>query len=62
MRWCSCAQTADEAAGVALQAVTSGRLVPSNFWRAEEVANAVAASGVPEGADLAEAFRALCPA
>ena len=27
----------DEAAGTALHAVTSGRLVPSNYWRAEEV-------------------------
>jgi len=50
----------DEAAGTALQAVTSGWLVPSNYWRAREVAAAVAARGVPEARELAEAYRAEC--
>jgi hypothetical protein len=45
----------DEAAGTALEAVTSGRIVPSNYWRAREVIRAVADRGVPEAAGLAEA-------
>ena len=48
----------DEAAGTALEAVTSGRLVPSTYWRAAEVITAVAERGVPEAAELAEAYRA----
>jgi hypothetical protein len=46
----------DEAAGTALEAVTSGRLVPSNYWRAREVIQAVAERGVPEAAELPEAY------
>jgi hypothetical protein len=50
----------DEAAGTALEAVTSGRLVPSNYWRAREVVEAVEPSGVSEAASLREAYRELC--
>ena len=50
----------DEAAGTALEAVTSGRLVPSNYWRAREVIDAVAVRGVPEARELSEAFREVC--
>jgi hypothetical protein len=50
----------DEAAGVALQAVTSGRLVPSNYWRAREVVEAVEATGTAEAGQLAEAYREFC--
>jgi len=50
----------DEAVGVALQAVTSGRLVPSNYWRAREVVQAVEAAGTGEAAELAEAYREFC--
>jgi hypothetical protein len=50
----------DEAAGVALQAVTSGRLVPSNYWRAREVVQAVTQAGPAEAAELAEAYREFC--
>ena len=50
----------DEAAGTALEAITSGRVVPSNYWRAREVIHAVASRGVPEAAELAEAYRAAC--
>jgi hypothetical protein len=50
----------DEAAGVALQAVTSGRLVPSNYWRAREVVQAVAEAGPTEAAELADAYREFC--
>jgi hypothetical protein len=49
----------DEASGIALEAVTSGRLVPSNYWRAAEVIAAVADRGVPVR-ELAEAYRAEC--
>jgi len=50
----------DEAAGTALTAITSGRIVPSNYWRAREVIHAVAERGLPETADLAEAYRDIC--
>jgi hypothetical protein len=50
----------DEAAGTALVASTSGRVVPSNYWRAREVICAVASRGVPEAAELAEAYRVAC--
>lgn len=50
------------AAGSALDAVLSGRLVPSNYWRAREVIHAVAERGVPEARDLNEAYRELCAA
>jgi transcriptional regulator with XRE-family HTH domain len=50
----------DEAAGTALQAVTSGRLVPSSYWRAREVIHAVTEQGVPEARELSEAYREVC--
>jgi hypothetical protein len=50
----------DEAAGVALRAVTSGRLVPSNYWRAREVVQAVTQAGPAEAADLADAYHEFC--
>jgi hypothetical protein len=50
----------DEAAGAALEAITSGRIVPSNYWRAREVIRAVAERGVPEATELAEAYREAC--
>jgi Helix-turn-helix domain len=50
----------DEAAGTALEAITSGRLVPSNYWRAREVIDAVAQRGMPEAAELGEAYREAC--
>jgi hypothetical protein len=50
----------DEAAGTALEAISSGRIVPSNYWRAREVIHAVAERGVPEAADLADAYREAC--
>jgi transcriptional regulator with XRE-family HTH domain len=48
----------DEAAGTAFDAVTSGYLVPSNFWRAAEIVEATGGHDVPEAGDLAEAYRA----
>lgn len=50
----------DEAAGTALEAINSGRIVPSNYWRAREIIHAVAERGVPEASDLAEAYREAC--
>jgi hypothetical protein len=50
----------DEAAGVALEAVRSGRLAPVDGRRAHEIVLAVAERGVPEAAELAEAYRETC--
>ncbi len=50
----------DEAAGIALQAITSGRLVPSNYWRAREVVQAVTQAGPAEATQLADAYREFC--
>ena len=49
----------DEASSVTIEAITSGRLVPSNFWRAKEVIKAVDAHGVPEAAELRDAYESL---
>lgn len=49
----------DEAAHVTLKAITSGRIVPSNHWRAREVVEATEKRGVPEACELREAFHAL---
>lgn len=51
----------DEAAGTALDAVQSRMLVPSTFWRAEEVITAVAGRAGPESRELAEAYREIYP-
>jgi transcriptional regulator with XRE-family HTH domain len=50
----------DEAAGVALEAVKSRRLAPVDGRRAREIVLAVAGHGVPEAAELAEAYREAC--
>ncbi|GAA4264115.1 helix-turn-helix transcriptional regulator [Dactylosporangium darangshiense] len=52
----------DEASAEALAAVTSGRLVPSTWWRAVEVYRGVQQSGAPEAAELRDAFEAYRPA
>lgn len=49
----------DEASSVTLEALTSGRLVPSSYWRAREIVKAVAAEGVPEAVELRDAYEAL---
>lgn len=51
---------ADEAAATATAAVTSGRMAPVDWPRAAEVVGAVAAVGVPESRELADAYRAAC--
>ncbi|WP_219507895.1 helix-turn-helix domain-containing protein [Nonomuraea ceibae] len=53
------ADQADEAGHLTLTAITSGLLVPSSYWRAREVINAVAARRLPETAELREAYREL---
>jgi len=50
----------DEAGQIALEAMTSGRLVPSNYWRAREVIAAVDARHLPEAVELRDAYRELC--
>jgi hypothetical protein len=49
----------DEAAGTALDAVRSRLLVPSNYWRAEEVINTVAVHAEPEARELRMAHREM---
>ena len=49
----------DEASDTALQAILSGRVVPSNHWRAAEVVDAVEARQLPEAPDLREAYEEL---
>ncbi|WP_067474033.1 helix-turn-helix domain-containing protein [Nocardia amamiensis] len=52
----------DEAAHVALTAVTSGRLVPSNYWRVTEVVAGIEDRDGADAATVREAFRDMYPA
>ena len=52
----------DEAAAEASTAITSGRIVPSNWRRAHEVVAGVQASGIEEARDLREVAVAQRPA
>ncbi|HEU5471025.1 MAG TPA: XRE family transcriptional regulator [Actinophytocola sp.] len=49
----------DEACHAANQAISSGRVVPSNHWRAAEVIHAVEAKQLPEAAELRDAFEQM---
>lgn len=49
----------DEACDAALRAISSGRVVPSNHWRAAEVVQAVEARRLPEARDLRAAYEEL---
>jgi hypothetical protein len=49
----------DEAGQLALMTMTSGVLVPSNYWRAREVIGAIETRRMPEAAELREAYREL---
>ncbi|MEU4535710.1 hypothetical protein AB0G15_12695 [Streptosporangium sp. NPDC023825] len=49
----------DEAGQLALTTITSGALVPSNYWRAREVIGAIETRRMPEAAELREAYREL---
>ncbi|MFE3028808.1 XRE family transcriptional regulator, partial [Nocardia tengchongensis] len=51
----------DEAAHVTLAAVTSGRLVPSNYWRVTEVVAGIEHRDPPDAAGIRDAFRDLYP-
>jgi transcriptional regulator with XRE-family HTH domain len=50
----------DEACDAALQAILSGRVVPSNHWRAAEVVKAVETRQLPEAGNLREAYERMC--
>lgn len=49
----------DEACDSVQKAILSGRVVPSNHWRALEVVNVVEARELPEAPDLREAYEGL---
>ncbi|HCA88393.1 MAG TPA: transcriptional regulator [Streptomyces sp.] len=49
----------DEACSAAQRAILSGRIVPSNYWRALEVVKAVETRQLPEATDLREAYQGL---
>ncbi|MFJ6725781.1 helix-turn-helix domain-containing protein [Streptomyces sp. NPDC091281] len=49
----------DEACNAAQRAILSGRIVPSNHWRALEVVKAVERRQLPEAPDLREAYQGL---
>ncbi|MFJ8330724.1 helix-turn-helix transcriptional regulator [Streptomyces sp. NPDC094437] len=49
----------DEACNAAQRAILSGRIVPSNHWRALEVVKAVETRQLPEATDLREAYQGL---
>ncbi|QIK09398.1 helix-turn-helix domain-containing protein [Streptomyces sp. ID38640] len=49
----------DEACDAAQRAILSGRVVPSNHWRALEVVKAVEARQLPEASDLRDAYQTL---
>ncbi|WP_069166648.1 helix-turn-helix domain-containing protein [Nocardia altamirensis] len=51
----------DEAANVALAAVTSGRLVPSNYWRVSEVVVGIEDRDPADAMTVREAFRDTYP-
>ncbi|MFB7499490.1 helix-turn-helix domain-containing protein [Streptomyces sp. NPDC056161] len=49
----------DEACDSTQKALLSGRVVPSNHWRALEVVKAIESRQLPESADLREAYQGL---
>jgi tetratricopeptide (TPR) repeat protein len=49
----------DEACDATLKAISSGRVVPSNYWRAAEVVKAVEARQLPEATVLREAYEQM---
>jgi len=49
----------DEAAGQALTALKSGRIVPSSAWRAAEILTAAESAGLSEAAELRAAYEAV---
>jgi hypothetical protein len=53
--------TPDEACAVATTAVTSGRVVASNWWRVREILAGIEPSGIAEAGELHEACEAFRP-
>jgi hypothetical protein len=51
----------DEARGAAAAAIGSGRVVPSNWWRASEVVAAVEQAGADDGHELRDLYEAHRP-
>jgi hypothetical protein len=51
----------DEAASHAVKAITSGRVVPSNWWRVEQVLSGVTAAGIREAQEMHDACEAHRP-
>lgn len=51
----------DEASAAATAAITSGRVVPSNWWRATEIVTRVEQWGIPEAAELRDAYETYRP-
>ncbi|MFI5495723.1 multiprotein-bridging factor 1 family protein [Actinoplanes sp. NPDC051859] len=51
----------DEAAATASDAIRSGRIVPSNWWRASEVMAGVQRAGIAEARDLRDQYEAFRP-
>jgi hypothetical protein len=49
----------DEAAGAVWTAILSGRIVPSNYWRAAEVVQAIEERGLPEAGELRDAYETM---
>ncbi|WP_432069639.1 helix-turn-helix domain-containing protein [Streptomyces sp. AA1529] len=49
----------DEACNAAQQAILSGKIAPSNHWRALEIVLAVEEKQLPEAADLRDAFQGM---
>lgn len=56
------AEKPDEAADVTATAIRSGRVVPSNWWRADEVVSGVQEAGIAEARDLSEVAATYRPA
>lgn len=52
---------ADEAASAAMKAIASGRIVPSNWWRAAEVMASVDRLGCAAAQDLREVYESFRP-
>lgn len=55
------AKKPDEAGAEALAAITSGRVVPSNWWRVAEIVLGVERAGIGETAELRDAFEEYRP-
>ncbi len=51
----------DEAAAMALAAISTGRVVASNWWRVAELLSGVERFGIPEGVELRDAAAELHP-